>query len=277
MKLGKTKRFAKKSLGQNFLVDQNYVEKIIAALDAGSNETIVEIGPGRGALTKHLVEKAEKVFAIEIDRELVPVLQEEFSGCENFHLIEKDALEIDFGSLLALQTSPPKTKLIANLPYYISTAILQHLIRDRNAFSSLVLMLQREVVDRITADTATKERGFLTVLIEAYFGTEKLFDVPPNAFRPAPKIWSSVVRLVPKTEEGIKDDKVFRELVSLGFAQKRKTILNNIKNAQNDLAEAIENLGGAREFLRMADIAPTLRAESLELSKWVRMAKLVSK
>lgn len=270
-------RFAKKSLGQNFLVDQNYIDKIVSALYPRSNETIVEIGAGRGALTKKLVERAGKVFAIEIDRDLIPLLHEEFSAAENFQLIEEDALKIDFTNLLSLQTSPPYTKLIANLPYYISTAILQHLIQHRGVFSEFVLMLQREVVGRITAAPGNKERGFLTVLIEAYFETEKLFDVSPKAFRPAPKVWSAVVRLKPKPALEIGDHATFREVVSLGFAQKRKTILNNLKNASGDLKDLIETGGGARSVLDTVGIDPRARAESLRVLDWIRLASNLSK
>ena len=258
---------AKKSLGQNFLIDQNYVEKIITSLKPQNDETIVEIGAGRGALTKYIVGKVDKVFAIELDRNLIPILQEEFSSYKNIILIEKDALEINFQNLLALQSVPHKTKLVANLPYYISTAILQHLIQYRSSFSELVVMLQREVVSRITAQAGNKERGFLTVLIEAYFETEKLFDVSPNAFFPKPKIWSSVIRLKPRKFENVNEE-FFREIVSLGFRQKRKTILNNLKNAEGDLLSVFEEKGGIGKVLEKAGIAQKRRAETISLEEW---------
>lgn len=253
-------KFAKKSLGQNFLVDQNYIEKIIDSLNLQPNETVIEIGPGRGALTKYLVESGANVIAIELDRDLVPLLMDEFTDCENFRVIEEDALQIDF-SLFKKQNT--KIKLVANLPYYISTAILQRLIEQHQVFSEFVLMLQKEVVERITAKTGNKERGFLTVLVEAFCEAEKLFDVPPAAFRPAPKVWSSIVRLDVKDNIEIEDIEFFRELLSVGFAQKRKTILNNLKVKFSDAVEILENAG----------IDSTRRAETLTLDEWLVLLK----
>ncbi len=273
------KPFAKKSLGQNFLVDQNIIKNIIASLNPQKDETIIEIGAGHGALTDQLVQKAGKVLAIEIDRDLIPVLQKEFRYDDNFALIEQDALEIDFESLLILQSEPRKTKLVANLPYYISTAILQHLIQYRYSFSEMILMLQKEVVERITADSGTKQRGFLTVLIEAYFETEKLFDVSPNSFKPVPKIESSVMRLITRKVDNNKiiDEGLFRELVSLGFMQKRKTIYNNLKNAAGDIKFKIEKLPDLVELFEQVNIDPKSRAESLSLNDWKNLSDFLTK
>ena len=178
--------YAKKSLGQNFLIDQNYIDKIIDALALQPNETVIEIGPGRGALTEKLVESGANVIAIELDRNLVPFLKDKFADYENFTVIEDDALQVDFQQF-QIPNSKFQIKLVANLPYYISTAILQRLIEQREVFSEMVLMLQREVVERITAKVGNSERGFLTVLVEAYAETEKLFDVPPTSFSPRPE------------------------------------------------------------------------------------------
>ncbi len=257
--------FAKKSFGQNFLVDQNYIDKIISALNPQKDETIIEIGAGRGALTEKLIESGAKIIAVELDRDLIPLLQMDFGRYENFTLIEQDALTVDFKNLLIIRRSPLTTKLVANLPYYISTAILQKLIKQRNCFAEMVLMLQREVVERMVAEAGNKERGFLSVLVQAYLKTEKLFDVSPSAFRPAPKVWSSVVRLVTKNENEIKDEKLFRELISTGFAQKRKTILNNLKNAPLELKE---KLGDIETLLKSCQIEPQRRAETLMLREW---------
>ncbi len=273
------KPFAKKSLGQNFLVDQNIINKIIFTLNPNKDETIIEIGAGRGALTEKLVERAGKVIAVEIDRDLIPILRDEFKDADNFQLIEQNALEINFQNLLALLSPAHKTKIVANLPYYISTAILQHLIQSRHSFSEMVLMLQKEVVERITAEAGNKERGYLTVLIEAYFQTEKLFDVPPNAFRPVPKVTSSVMRLITKEfiENKLIDEKLFREIVSLGFMQKRKTILNNLKNATGDLQIIIEKFSSLEELLKKAGIEPKRRAETLLLDEWIELTGVLSK
>jgi 16S rRNA (adenine1518-N6/adenine1519-N6)-dimethyltransferase len=268
-----TKPFAKKSFGQNFLVDKNYIDKIIAALDLRATDDVIEIGAGRGALTERLVETGARVTAIELDRDLIPLLQEKFAENENFSLVEQDALKINFAGLIqknkTREDQKAKTKLVANLPYYISTAILQKLIEERDCFSGLILMFQREVVERITAGTGNKERGFLTVLVEAYLKAEKLFDVPPTAFRPAPKIWSAVVRLTPKENAEIENEKLFREIVSAGFAQRRKTILNNLKNAPANLREKI---GDAENLLNESGIDAQRRAETLTLEEWKRIS-----
>lgn len=267
------KPFAKKSFGQNFLVDQDYINKIIAALNPQKDETIIEIGPGRGALTEKLVEKKGKVIAVELDKDLIPLLQEKFRQNENFQLIEADALKIDFKELTKLKDQSSKIKLVANLPYYISTAILQRLIEQRKVFSEMVLMFQREVVERITAEPGNKERGFLTVLAEAYLETEKLFDIPPAAFRPAPKIWSSVVRILPKNNDEIEDEILFRELVSAAFQQKRKTIFNNLKNAPKNLCEKFERKGDIEFILNKSAINQIRRAETLTFEEWKSLLK----
>lgn len=259
--------YAKKSFGQNFLVDQNYVVKIISALDLQTGETVIEIGPGRGALTEKLLESGANVVAVELERDMIAVLKEKFGETENFDLIEGDALKIDFSELansISDIQNPKPVKLVANLPYYISTAILQKLIEQRAAFSGMILMFQREVVERITAEVGNKERGFLTVLTEAYLDAEKLFDVPPEAFRPAPKVRSAVVRLTPKSEVQITDEKLFREIISAAFTQKRKTILNNLKNVPVLKNRNID----ANSILEKSGIEPNRRAESLALEDW---------
>ncbi|CAN5840738.1 16S rRNA (adenine(1518)-N(6)/adenine(1519)-N(6))-dimethyltransferaseRsmA [soil metagenome] len=261
--------FAKRSFGQNFLIDPNYITKIISALNPQANETIIEIGPGRGALTERILESGARLIAVELDKDLIPVLKKEFSHYENFNLIQNDALKINYSEIIKLHSQLSK-KLVANLPYNISTAILQHLTRYSNNFEYLILMLQKEVVERITAEAGNKQRGFLTVLIGAYFETQKLFDVPPNAFRPAPKVWSSVIRLMPKTiDKNLSgNEKLFRDLISIGFAQKRKTIYNNLKNAGEILYKK-----DLTEILLENEIDPKRRAETLTIDEWLNLTE----
>ena len=268
--------YAKKPFGQNFLIDQNYISKIISALSPQENETIIEIGAGRGALTEKLLESGANVIAIELDKDLIPVLQDEFGKYDNFQIIETDALKIDFSSLKT-QNSSLTTKLVANLPYNISTAILQKLIGQREVFSEMILMFQREVVERIIAEPGKKERGFLTVLVEAYLDAKKLFDVPPTAFRPIPKVWSSVVRLTPqkKNEIEIKNDGIFREIISCGFRQKRKTLFNNLKNAPEFVYKTSEIKNNAALILENLEISPNRRAETLTLNEWIKLANFL--
>ena len=256
------KPYAKKSFGQNFLVDGNYINKIIRALKLQAGETVIEIGAGRGALTEGLVESGANVVAIELERDMNAVLRERFGAFENFQLIEADALKIDYSEF---RISDSKLKLVANLPYYISTAILQKLIEQRDVFSEMILMFQREVVERITADEGNKERGFLSVLVQNYLAVNKLFDVPPSAFRPSPKVDSAVVRLTPKIETNVEDEQLFREIVSAAFVQKRKTIFNNLKNAPPNLRDRI---GDVNRFLTERGIEPNRRAETLTIEEW---------
>ena len=262
------KPFAKKSFGQNFLVDAHYIDKIIGVLDPQTGETIIEIGAGRGALTEKLIESGADVLAIELERDMIAVLKERFGKAENFRLVESDALKIDFSELVnpksEIQTSK-SAKLIANLPYYISTAILQKLIVQRTVFSEMILMFQREVVERITAQIGNSERGFLSVLAQNYLETEQLFDVPPKAFRPSPKVTSAVARLTPKSDVKTENDKLFRAVVSTAFTQKRKTIFNNLKNAAPELSE---KFGDVSQLLANCNIEPVRRAETLTIDEW---------
>jgi 16S rRNA (adenine1518-N6/adenine1519-N6)-dimethyltransferase len=250
--------FAKKSLGQNFLTDPDYIQRIIKAVDPKPGDTVCEIGPGRGALTDKLVESGATIITIELDRELAEELSERYKAKRDFQVIEQDALEIDFRRFKPGRDSEAvDLKLVANLPYYISTAILQRLANQRSAFSTLVLMFQKEVVNRIVAPPGSSERGFLTVIVEAAFNVEPLFDVPPTAFRPVPKVQSAVVRLTPKPAS-LLDGEAFRNLVSTAFAQKRKTILNNLKSNYKNSGVAVE----------MAGIDPSRRAETLAMNEW---------
>jgi len=256
---------AKRSLGQNFLSDKNFVRKIVDAAGVTSSDVVVEIGPGRGALTEQLVEKAGKVIALELDRELAPMLRERFAHRPNFIVIEADALTVDFAQLARENTSD--LKMIANLPYYISTAILMRLITYRHCFSQMVLMFQREVVDRMTAEPGNSERGYLTVIAEAFLDVKRLFDVPPTAFRPVPKVWSSVVRLTPKSETLFDaGEKQFLTLVSSSFLQKRKTLQNNLRRAAAELG-----IADVVRVLDAASIEPSRRAEALTLDEWSRL------
>lgn len=266
----KKKPFAKKSFGQNFLVDQNYIKKIVSAVGPGKDDTILEIGPGRGALTRELVGSAGRVLAIELDRDLAGVLASEFDGQENFELIQADALDIDFADLL----KDSRAKLVANLPYNISTAILQKLIGHRDCFTEMTLMFQKEVVQRITAGTDSSERGYLTVLVEAYLTTEKLFDVPSAAFRPVPKVENSVARLTPNNDRSIKIDNegLFQELISQSFRQKRKTLQNNLKNATGRLKSLIEQSAGLGSVFEKAGLDGRERAEVIPIDVWISLS-----
>ena len=256
-----------KRLGQHFLKDPRTVHRIVEALNPQQDETIVEIGPGTGALTAALLERAGRVVAVEFDQKLEPLLHERFADHPGFKLVMGDALTTDF----CAEIKPaPRARLAANLPYNISTAILQRLIAQRECLTEMVVMLQREVVERVLAPAGSSERGYLSVLVEAYAETEKLFDVAPGAFRPPPKVWSSVMRLVFKPQV-IANEELFWETVSAGFAQKRKTILNNLRHASGRLQDVLQRNGGASIVLCKAEVELQRRAETLTIEEWSRI------
>jgi 16S rRNA (adenine1518-N6/adenine1519-N6)-dimethyltransferase len=261
-----------KRFGQNFLTDQRIIHRIVAALEPAATETIVEIGPGRGALTAPLLERAGSLVAIEFDRNLIPLLAEKFSAKSNFKLIQSDALVTDICDAIRPET---QTRVVANLPYNVATAILQRLIEQRHCLTELVLMLQKEVVERITAGPGSAERGYLSVYVQAYCETEKLFDVAPSSFRPAPKVWSSVIRLRLRRQlaAAVKDEELLWRVVSAGFAQRRKTILNNLRNAPSPLQEIVQGNGGASIVLCQAEVDLQRRAETLTLDEWAHITR----
>jgi 16S rRNA (adenine1518-N6/adenine1519-N6)-dimethyltransferase len=259
-----------KRFGQNFLSDKSIVKRIIEALNPQPGETIVEIGPGRGALTAPLIERAGQLVAIEFDRNLIPILANTFGKNENFKLVQNDALVTDICAEILPATS---ARVVANLPYNIATAVLQRLIEQRACLTELILMLQREVVDRIIAPPGSAERGYLSVFVEAYCETEKLFDVAPTSFRPAPKVWSTVVRLKlrPKIDFKAQEEKLLWQIVSAGFAQRRKTILNNLRHAPSPLQDKLKGHGGPSIVLCRAEVELKRRAETLTLEEWYRI------
>jgi 16S rRNA (adenine1518-N6/adenine1519-N6)-dimethyltransferase len=266
--------YPSKRLGQHFLRDQRTIHRIIDALNPKAGETIIEIGPGTGALTSVLVERAGRVIAVEFDNKLAPLLQERFGGFANFKLVMADALTVDFCKEIL---PAPSARLVANLPYNISTAILQRLIAQRSCMEEMVLMLQREVVERLLAPAGTTDRGFISVLVEAYCEAEKLFDVAPGSFRPPPKVWSSVMRLKfrPRINAENTDESLLWEVVSAGFAQKRKTILNNLRHASGRLQEVLKLNGGASIVLCKANVELQRRAETLTLEEWGKIVQAI--
>lgn len=265
-----------KRFGQNFLTDQRIISRIVEALDPQPDETIIEIGPGKGALTTPLLERAGSVVAIEFDQKLIPLLSDKFNGYANFKLIQNDALVADFCEAIRPAV---QARVVANLPYNVATAILQRLIAQHHCLNELVVMLQKEVVDRITAAPGTPERGYLSVFVQAYCETEKLFDVAPSSFRPAPKIWSSVIKLTMRSSLGapVGDETLLWQVVSAGFAQRRKTILNNLRNAPSPLQEIVKSHGGASIVLCQAEVDLQRRAETLTLDEWTRIARVMDR
>jgi 16S rRNA (adenine1518-N6/adenine1519-N6)-dimethyltransferase len=226
-------------------------------------------------LTAKLLDVPVRVVAVELDRKLIPLLEQQFGENHLFKLVAKDALQTDFCAEILPATT---ARVAANLPYNISTAVLQRLIEQRSCLSELVLMLQREVVKRITAPAGSSERGYLSVLMEAYTETEKLFDVSAGAFRPPPKVMSSVIRVTFRKQLsfGEQQEGLLWDVVSAGFAQRRKTILNNLRAAPPKLSERIKENGGASIVLCRAEVDLGRRAETLKVEEWVRIAEALA-
>jgi len=241
---------AKKRFGQNFLIDDLVLAKIASAANITPGMRVIEIGPGRGALTCELIAAGGEVWAVEIDRDLQSYLLERFSRVENFHLVPHDILQTRLAD-----AAPPKFKVVGNLPYNISTAILERLADERQLFTDAVLMFQREVASRILAPPNSADRGFLSVIAQAAFEIERLFDIGPKAFRPQPKVWSTVVRISPRPAN-VFDRGEVRSLVQKGFSQRRKMLRNTLKG----VALSSEVLDLSR------------RAESLTLDEWSQLA-----
>lgn len=266
---------AKKRFGQHFLHDSLIVQRILDAFDPKPGETLVEIGPGPGALTRPLLERCTQLHVVELDRDLTARLRAEFPP-QQLMVHEADALKFDFCSL-APHTNVPvsqeaerrdrqstggKLRLIGNLPYNISTPLLFHLLEKRDCIDDMLFMLQKEVVDRMAAVPGNKDYGRLSVMLQWQLRIEKLFDVPPGAFTPPPKVNSSVVRLVPHPQPPIqvRDANVFSQVVRAAFAQRRKTLRNNLKGLMT--AETLDSLG----------IDPQRRAETLTLPEFATIS-----
>ena len=263
---------AKKSLGQNFLIDKNVSRRIVEFVSPQKGDLVIEIGPGTGALTRLLTEVAGRVIAFEIDTRLVEELRNSITAT-NLEIIEADALELNLRRFLTgrMQESdqPLRTRVVANLPYYISTPILQKLTEQHDLIYDMTLMLQSEVVERITAAPGGREYGYLSVLVQYYCEARRLFYVPPSAFRPAPKVESAVVRLVTRERPPVEvsNEAEFFALVRAAFAQRRKTIFNNLKAAHSRF-----NFGTPIEqALERANIDPRARAETLSIADFAAL------
>ncbi|SHI84430.1 16S rRNA (adenine1518-N6/adenine1519-N6)-dimethyltransferase [Clostridium amylolyticum] len=221
-------RFSK-SLGQNFLVDQSVLNDIVQGAEISEEDHVIEIGPGVGTLTKELLKKAKKVTAIELDSDLIPILTEELGQDEKFTLIHKDALKVDFNELI---TEGESVKLVANLPYYVTTPIIATLLNEGYDFKSLTIMIQKEVAERINANPSTKEYGALSLLVQYYCNSEVIRKVAPSSFMPRPKVDSIVIRLdkLPKPKVQVKDEKLFFRVIRESFNMRRKTLSNALKS-----------------------------------------------
>lgn len=252
---------AKKALGQHFLHDRGCIERIVQAVDPKPGDRLVEIGPGQGAITLPLLRRHGALTVIEFDRDLIAPLTAAAAAAGELTVVHRDVLEVDFSAMAA---DGPPLRLIGNLPYNISSPILFHALDHADAITDMHFMLQKEVVDRMAADPGSKVYGRLSVMLQARCRVEPLFDVPPGAFRPPPKVDSAVVRLrpLPAATTGIDDPLRFAAIVRAAFAQRRKTLRNALREQCSP------------ELISAAGIDPGARAETVAVAAYVQLANL---
>lgn len=254
----------KKGLGQNFLIDDSVLDDVVDGADVNKEDFIIEIGPGFGTLTRALLKRAKKVCAIELDEKLFPILEEELKDFDNFELIHNDALKVDFNELMGEEKS---VKLVANLPYYLTTPIIVNLLTKGYNFKSLTIMIQKEVGVRIDSEPNCKAYGAFSILVQYYCDTKILRLVPPSAFIPEPKVESIVIRLDKLAEPSVKvnDEALFFAIVRKSFNMRRKTLWNGIKDIGIDKEELLK-------CFERATIDPSRRGETLSLQEFAALS-----
>lgn len=249
-----------KSLGQNFLIDDSVPKDIVAGAEVNEDDLVIEIGPGVGTLTAQLLNKAKRVVAIELDSDLIPILSKEIGDNPKFTLIHNDALKVNFNEIIGDEES---VKLVANLPYYVTTPIILKLLKEDYKFKSLTIMIQKEVAERMNAEPGNKDYGSLSLLVQYYCDTKIVRKVAPQCFIPRPKVDSIVIRLDKLTEPkvSVKSEKLFFDIIRSSFNMRRKTLWNGVKN-----------IGLSKEKLELAfnkaDIDPKRRGETLSIQEF---------
>lgn len=259
-----------KKFGQNFLIDPRVLKKIIKAAEITEDDCVLEIGPGIGTMTQHLACAAKKVIAVEIDRALIPILQDTLSGWDNVRIINEDVMKVDLAKLAEEENGGKPLKVVANLPYYITTPIIMGLFENHVPLKSITVMVQREVADRMQVGPGTKDYGALSLAVQYYAKPYIVANVPPNCFMPRPKVGSAVIRLERYEEPPVKvkDEKLMFRIIRASFNQRRKTLANGLKNSaeldftKEEIAAAIAGIGKD----------PGVRGETLTLEEFARLA-----
>lgn len=258
----------KKSLGQNFLIDTNILRNIVEYGEVSEKTAAIEIGPGIGALTEQIAKKAGKVFAFEIDQRLLPILEDTLSPYDNVTVIHKDILKADVTELIGEELKAyEEVRVIANLPYYVTTPIIMKLLQEGLPLKSITVMLQKEVAERMAAKPGTKEYGSLSIAVQYFTQAETVMIVPKTVFVPQPNVDSAVIRLVVREEPPVrvKDEDFFFEVVRASFGQRRKTILNNL---QSNLPDGKSKKQGIEAALANTSIDPKRRGETLSIEEF---------
>ena len=262
----------KKSFGQNFLTDTNILQKIVDTAEIDKKVNVIEIGPGIGALTEFLAESAAEVMAFEIDDRLVPILADTLRDFDNVTVVNQDILKVDLAQYIAEFKNPDlPVKVVANLPYYITTPILMHLIESGIPFSEFVVMMQKEVADRISAQPNTKAYGSLSIAVQYYMTAKVAFIVPRTVFVPAPNVDSAILKMVRRDQPAVavQDEKFFFKVSKASFVHRRKTLWNNLTSY---FGKSEETKGKLTAALERADLSPSVRGEALTLADFARLA-----
>lgn len=262
----------KKSFGQNFLTDTNILQKIVDTAEIDENVNVIEIGPGIGALTEFLAEKAAEVMAFEIDDRLIPILADTLRDFDNVKVVNEDILKADLQTQIQAFKNPDlPIKVVANLPYYITTPILMHLIESKIPFAEFVVMMQKEVADRISAEPNTKAYGSLSIAVQYYMDAKVAFIVPRTVFVPAPNVDSAILKMVRRDQPlvAVQDEDFFFDIAKASFVHRRKTLWNNLTNRFGKTDETKAKLEKA---LEAAAIKPSVRGEALTIADFGRLA-----
>lgn len=259
-----------KKFGQNFLIDTHVLDKIIRSAEITREDTVLEIGPGIGTMTQYLACAAGKVIAVEVDKALLPILADTLDGYENVHIINNDILKVDIAGLVEQENEGRPIKVVANLPYYITTPIIMGLFENHVPMKSITVMVQKEVASRMQAVPGSKDYGALSLAVQYYAKPYIVANVPPNCFIPRPRVGSAVIRLERYEEPPVfvKDEKLLFQIIRASFNQRRKTLANGLKNAgelnftKEEIEAAIENLGKE----------PRIRGEALTLEEFAKLS-----
>lgn len=264
-----------KKFGQNFLIDTHVLDKIIAAADITEEDFVLEIGPGIGTMTQYLCENAREVTAVEIDKKLIPILEDTLGSYDNVTVINEDILKVDIGKLAEEKNGGKPIKVVANLPYYITTPIIMGLFESHVPIDSITVMVQKEVADRMQVGPGTKDYGALSLAVQYYAKPEIVANVPPNCFMPRPKVGSAVIRLTrhEKTPVEVEDEKLMFRIIRASFNQRRKTLVNGLNNAP-DIPVSKENIVKAIQELGVSE---SIRGEALTLEQFAKLSNLMGK
>lgn len=262
-----------KKFGQNFLIDTHVLDKIIAAAGVGQEDCVLEIGPGIGTMTQYLAENAREVIAVEIDKALIPILEDTLSEYDNVTIINEDILKLDINRIVEEKNHGQPIKVVANLPYYITTPIIMGLFENRVPLESITIMVQKEVADRMQVGPGTKDYGALSLAVQYYAKPEIVANVPPNCFMPRPNVGSAVIRLTryEKPPVEAEDEKYMFALIRASFNQRRKTLVNGLLNAGN-LGISKEDITGA---LNQMGLPAAVRGETLTLEQFAHLSNLL--